>query len=209
MPRQKKYRILTVGVTGGIGSGKSSVCKFFEKLGVKILYADNIARELTESHEGIKKQIRKIFGSEVFSHDGQLNRKKLADLVFSNQKLKEQLNAIVHPYVFKVIEKEIRKVEQTKSSPFVIHEAALIYESGADEDLDYVIVVDADEDTRIQRVMKRDNVTREKVLQRINSQMPVEEKRTRADFVVKNNGDIKSLERKVKFLYYLLLRLKP
>ena len=194
-------------MTGGIGSGKSAVCNLFGKFRVPVLTADDIARELTDSEPEIKKRIRGTFGSEVFTKDGQLDRKKMAQIVFGSKWKKEKLNAIVHPFVLKRIKEETQRLEKIDSVPFVIHEAALIYEAGADKDLDYVIVVDADEETRIRRVMKRDGVSRSEVLRRIDSQMPAGGKKERADFVIRNDNDLQSLEEKVKLFYHLFLKI--
>ncbi len=207
MTRKRKRRILRIGLTGGIGGGKSVVAAMFKKLGAAVLSADEIARNLTEKNPTIKKEIWKEFGPQVFSREGLLDRKRMADIVFSNRERKEKLNAIIHPFVLKKIEEEISRLEESSNATFVIHEAALIYEAGADKDLDYVIVVDAAQETRIRRVMERDGVSRADVLRRIRSQMPVEEKREMADFIIDNDGDIVSLENKVKFLYGLFLKI--
>jgi dephospho-CoA kinase len=205
--QERKLRFLRIGLTGGIGSGKSLVAAVFRSLGSPVLSADEIARNLTDSDPIIKKRIREEFGSEVFKGDGTLDRKAMAGIVFSNKKKRERLNAIVHPAVLKKIEEETKKLERDGDTPFVIHEAALIYEAGVDKSLDYVIVVDADEDKRIHRVMDRDGISRADVQRRIDAQIPAEMKRKMADFVIENDGDRKNLEHRVRFLYNLFLSL--
>lgn len=202
-----KRRLLRIGVTGGIGGGKSAVCEIFRKLGVAVLSADEIARHLTDTNSEIKRKIKEEFGPEFFTKNGLLDRKRMAEVVFSDRMKKEKLDAIVHPRVIKKINEEIRSLAKRSDTPFVVHEAALIFEAGVDKDMDYVVVVDAEEETRIRRVMERDGVSREEVMRRINSQMPAERKRKLADFVISNDGDLKTLEEKVKFLFSLFTKL--
>jgi dephospho-CoA kinase len=205
--QERKQRFLRIGLTGGIGSGKSLVAAIFRSLGAPVLSADEIAKDLTDSDPIIKKRIREEFGAEVFKGDRTLNRKAMADIVFSNKDKRKKLNAIVHPAVIERIDEETRKLEGNGDTPFVIHEAALIYEAGVDKNLDYVIVVDADEDKRIQRVMNRDGISSTDVQRQIDAQIPAEMKRKMADFVIENVGDRKSLEQRVRFLYNLFLSL--
>ncbi len=199
---------LRIGVTGGIGSGKSTVCKLFAKLGRSVLSADDIARRLTQTNTDVKLSIRKTFGEQVFSQDGNLNRKELAGIVFQNQTLKKKLDKIIHPHVFAEVDLLIRRLPPAERSPYVLIEAALIFESEMDERLDYVIVVQADEETRIKRVIERDNVNREDVLARIRSQMDVNAKVELADFLIQNDGDEQSLFERVKFFDKILALMK-
>lgn len=201
---RKNQSVLKVGVTGSIGSGKSEVCKIFEQLGVLVLYADHIAKEITENDREVKREIKKVFGPDVFDRKGILNRKKMAGFVFTDERLRSKLNRIIHPQVFEVIDREIEHLTALGKARLVIVEAALIYETGMENNLHYVIVVDANEDVRIRRVMKRDGCSREEVLSRIASQMPAEEKVKRADFAIGNNGTKEELAEKVKFLFSLL-----
>ncbi|CUT01834.1 dephospho-CoA kinase [Candidatus Chrysopegis kryptomonas] len=197
-----KHGILTIGVTGGIGSGKTTVCKIFEELGAKVIYADELAKNLMTNDENLKRKIIKIFGNEAYI-GGKLNRKFIADVIFTDEKKKKELESVVHPAVIKEILSEFKKLAKNKSVNFVIVEAALIFESGFDNELDYVIVVDADEETKIKRVMERDRCSREEVLKRMRSQMDVRKKRELADILLQNDGDIEELRNKVKFLYSL------
>ncbi|MEN3038952.1 MAG: dephospho-CoA kinase [Candidatus Kryptonium sp.] len=201
-----KHGILTVGVTGGIGSGKTTVCKFFEEFGAKVIYADDLAKKLMEEDESIKSKIRKMFGEESYI-GGKLNRKFIAEIIFSDEEKKKQLESIVHPAVIKKIISEFKKISKEKTHSFVIVEAALIFESGFDRELDYVIVVDADEEIKIKRIIERDNCSREEVLKRMKAQMNPTKKRKLADIVIQNNDDIQTLREKVKFLHALLQKL--
>ncbi len=195
---------MLVGVTGGIGSGKSEVCREFERLGRTVLSADGIARELANTDREIREEIGAVFGPAVFTSDGSLKRKEIANIVFHNRELRDKLNAIIHPRVFIRIEEILSYLSSAARKPYVVIEAALIFESDMNKRLDYTIVVDAPEEIRIRRVMERDGCPREEVLARIAAQMSAHQKRERADFVLENNEAVTTLAGKVAFLDRLL-----
>lgn len=195
--------IKKIGITGGIGSGKTEACKILERLGEKVLYADQIAKDLTDNNEKVINKIKKVFGSEFYGKDGKLNRKKLANFVFNNPSKLNTLNSIVHPEVFRVIDEKIRDFANQKIKQVYI-EAALIFESGMDENLDLVIVIDADLPIRLERVQKRDKMDKDDFMRRNDSQIPSEEKVKLADFTIKNNGSIEELERNLVFINNLI-----
>lgn len=201
-PAGREY--LAVGVTGGIGSGKSALCEAFAARGRLVLSGDLIARDLTGNDPLIHDQIVTAFGTGVLTESGALDRKVLAAIVFRDHTARETLNGIIHPRVFAALEEILRSRPLARLRPYTIHEAALIYETGMDRSLDYVIVVDAPEEERIRRVMLRDGCSREEVESRILSQMSVRSKRVRADFVVENTGEIEELARQAAFLDTLL-----
>lgn len=203
MPQPPSH-VLTVGVTGSIGSGKTEVCKILRELGASVFFADEMAKELMVNVPALRKALTKTFGQMVFTPQGELNREYLADIVFANDAEREKLNAIVHPYVLERMKNVIRDVGSSKENRLLIFEAALLFEAGADEMCDYVIVVDARESTRIPRIVERDRTTAEHVRQRIRAQMPVEEKSNRADFVIHNDGDREKLRETVMFLHRIL-----
>ncbi|MFN3135439.1 MAG: dephospho-CoA kinase [Candidatus Kryptonium sp.] len=203
---QFKHGILTVGVTGGIGSGKTTVCKIFEELGAKVLYADEIAKKLMEGDKKLKREIEKLFGPNAYI-EGKLNRKFISDVIFSNKEKRKALESIVHPAVVRRIVEKFREISKSKNDDFVIVEAALIFESGFDKELDCVVVVDADEELKIKRIMERDNCTREEVLKRMRAQMSQSKKKNLADIVIKNDGGIEALRERVKFLYSLFQKI--
>jgi dephospho-CoA kinase len=198
---------LRVGVTGGIGSGKSVVCRLLASLGRTVLSADDIARQLTDTNDEIKSSIKQTFGDNVFLPNGLVDRQALAGIVFNNEHLRKKLDAIIHPNVFAAIDNAIYHLPSSKQKPYVVIEAALIYESGMNEKLDYVIVVHADEETRIQRVMSRDNIARDAVIARIQSQIDVRKKIRLADFVVRNDGSEGELKDRVEFIDRILAML--
>ncbi|PWU04148.1 MAG: dephospho-CoA kinase [Bacteroidetes bacterium] len=174
--------MLKVGLTGGIGSGKSTIAAMFEALGIPVYYADDAAKEIMNEDEELKLEIISLFGSESYT-EGKLNRKFIASLVFNDKSKLESLNALVHPATIRAADKWMQK----QSSPYVIKEAALIFESGSQDQLDYVIGVFAPQTLRIHRVMKRDGVTKDEVLKRMSNQIDDEIKMRLCNFVIKND----------------------
>jgi dephospho-CoA kinase len=190
----------TLGVTGGIGSGKAAAGPMFEDLGARVVYADAEAKRLMHEHPELRAAIVDAFGAESYDAAGALNRPYLADRVFGSEEQVARLNALVHPRVREAFF-ELRDAAEAEGYDLFVYEAALIYESGADRVLDYVAVVDAPLETRIERVMARDGVPREAVLARMQHQMPADELRRRADFVIENDGDLAHLRAQVEALY--------
>jgi dephospho-CoA kinase len=190
-----------IGLTGGIGSGKTTIANEFLSLGVPVYIADEEARKLMQSAEVIN-AIRAVFGSAVFENDI-LNREKLAEIVFSNPEKLEQLNGIVHPAVKEHFDEWVLN---HKDAPFVIYEAAILFESGGFKNCDYVISVIAPLETRIQRVIDRDKTTREQVLKRINMQWNDEKRISKSDFVIKNTNIEETKTEIVKILKILKIK---
>lgn len=170
-----------IGLTGGIGSGKTTVANCFKELGVPVYIADDAAKGVMQS-ETILSDIRKIFGDAVFE-DTTLVRQKLAAIVFADQEKLKQLNTIVHPAVAKHFKTWLYTHQQF---PFIIYEAAILFESGGDQKCDKIITVTAPEAIRIERVIGRDTTTREQVLQRMNSQWTDAQRIAKSDFVIEN-----------------------
>ncbi len=174
--------MLKIGLTGGIGSGKSTVAKIFEVLGIPVYYADTEAKRLMNSNEKIKESLRQHFGEATYKNE-ELDRKYLADIVFNNPEKLELLNALIHPVTIKDAEEWM----QRQAAPYSIKEAALLFESGAAENLDFVIGVYAPQALRIKRVIKRDNLSQDEIVKRINRQVNEEMKMKLCDFVITNN----------------------
>ena len=174
--------MLRVGITGGIGSGKSTVSKIFEVLGIPVYYADDASKRLMNEDETLKEKLRSIFGKETYT-DGQLNRAYLSSIVFNNPEKLLLLNSIIHPATIKDAAEWMLK----QTAPYAIKEAALIFESGSQQYLDKVIGVYAPAAVRIHRVMQRDNVTREEVLSRMNKQIDEQMKMRLCDYVIMND----------------------
>ena len=173
-----------VGVTGGIGSGKTTVCQIFEHLNVPIYYADSRAKELMASNSDLKADIIKSFGEDSYTN-GQLNRPYLAKLVFTSPEKLALLNSLVHPAVANDFESWL---EENDTVPYVLKEAAILFESGAYQDVNTSVLVIAPEDVRLQRVMKRDGSSKEEVLQRMKNQWTQERKAKLADHIINNDG---------------------
>lgn len=178
--------MLQVGITGGIGSGKTTVCQIFERMGVPVYYADVRAKELMETDKNLIASIQNEFGNEVYDAEGNLNRKLLAEIVFGNEEKLLKLNSLVHPVVFKDNE-SWNQVLANKGYPYTLKEAALLVETGSYKTLDKLIVVTAPLQDRIARVMARDAATYDQVTARIKAQLPEEEKVKLADYVIDNN----------------------
>ncbi len=175
---------MKIGVTGGIGSGKSLVCSVFAHLGVPVYPADRRARELMGSSQEIRQQLTHLLGEEIY-RDGYPDRARLAEAIFSDEKIRRRVNGIVHPVVFRDFE---AWASSFSGKPYVIQEAAIIFESGADTLLDGVINVYAPVEVRIARVMQRDGITREAVRARMRSQMSERERQKRAGHTIVNDG---------------------
>ena len=175
--------MLRVGVTGGIGSGKSLVCQIIGNMGYPVYNADLEARNLTNTHPFIVSEIKKLFGERIYQK-GSLNRKSLAKKVFSNAGLLSKLNDIVHPIG---AEHFLKWVDENSNSKLVFKEAAILFESGAFKQVDKTVAVWAPIDLRVERVCKRDGISKADVLQRMYNQISEEELLSRADYVIKND----------------------
>jgi len=174
--------MLKVGLTGGIGSGKTTIAKIFELLNVPVYYADEASKRLYHTDKDLIRNIKKHFGEDVYTQD-QLNRSKLAAVVFNDANKLQLLNELVHPPTIRDAEEWMKK----QSAPYVIKEAALLFESGSAKGLDYIIGVKAPSHYRIKRVMERDAITREDVISRANRQIDENIKMRLCDFVIVNN----------------------
>jgi len=201
--------MLRVGLTGGIGSGKSTVAKIFEVLGIPVYYADDAARSLMNTDEELKKSIISEFGNESYVND-QLNRAYIASLVFNDVKKLELLNSLTHPATIRDAERWMQQIAESRgqTSRYVIKEAALIFESGSAENLDYVIGVYTPLPLRIKRIMDRDRVTRDEVMQRINRQIDEDIKMRLCDKVIVNDEQ-QLIITQVLQLHEQLLSMRP
>ncbi len=173
-----------IGITGGIGSGKSTVCQVFEWLGIPVYYADVRAKWLMQYDAELRQAIMQLLGQDAYLPDGSLNRPYIAGVVFRDADTLQRLNQLVHPAVH-------RDAEQwclAQHAPYTLREAALLYESGGYRLMDKMIVVTAPEELRIQRVMARDGASREAVLARMAQQWPEAQKAALADYLIRNDG---------------------
>jgi len=185
--------MLKIGLTGGIGSGKTTVAKMFSCLRIPVYNSDIRAKAIMQEDEQLKEQLVQAFGERAYD-SGKLNRPFLASLVFSDELELQKLNAIVHP----AIQKDFDQWASMQKASYIIKEAAILFESGANRGLDKVILVEAPEDLRIERVLKRDAVTKEEVRARISKQWTDSQKKPLSDFVIMNNEKSLLLEQVLK-----------
>lgn len=195
----------SIGITGGIGSGKTTVCRLFELLGVPVYYSDDRAKWLMNYDPEVKLALIKAFGKNTFEQDGRLDRAYLAGIVFKNKEKLEELNQIVHPAVFEDAKKWANTFED---QPYLLREAALFFETGSYTQMDQMIMVYAPQEMRIDRVMKRDEVDRDQVLARIKNQLSDEEKIEKSDHIIYNDGS-RLLIPQILELHYKLLNSPP
>lgn len=198
--------MIKAGVTGGIGSGKSTVCMIWENLGAYVLNADDLAKRVMVSDPKIKKQLVKTFGEKTYHDDGTLNRDYLAGEAFKKGRV-DELNKIVHPRLPDAVQREMARAESSGYEVFV-YEAALLLQNLQPGLLDYIVLVLADEEARLRRVQRRDNVTAEEVNTRIARQADFEEAVPLADIVIRNNGTIEDLEKEARSVYKKFLKSK-
>lgn len=190
-----------VGLTGGIGSGKTTIAKWFSEVGIPVYNSDNEAKRLMNESVEIREELIQLFGKDAYLNN-ELNRKFISSKVFENKYLLEQLNQIVHPTVFK----DFKIWIQNQNAPFVVKEAAILFESGSYHDCDYIVSVIADEEIRIQRVMNRDGISREQVLSRIKNQWTDELRIVNSDFIIRNNEGLNKLKEEFQEVYNKLLK---
>ena len=193
MPQKSR---LKVGITGGIGSGKSLACRYLEELGYKVIYADKIAKELYASNKALLKKLAAEFGKSILNSDGTLNRINARKVIFSNKKNIKRVNSIVHPFVIREMDRIVAAIKDR----IIFFEAAIMFESGSYKRMNYVVLIYADKETRIKRIINRDGVKRRDVLKLMKLQLDEREKLKRADFVIKNNSTAAELKKKIKAL---------
>lgn len=176
---------LIIGVTGGIGSGKSTVCAIFKMLRVPVFEADKVAKQLLDSHPKVKEGLIHQFGANIYTENGKVDRKKLAEIIFNDELQLKKMNQLVHPVVREEFEKW---VQENREQPYVIHEAAILFESGFYKMMDYTILISAPREKRIKWVMERDGVSRQQVEERMKNQLPEQEKQKLASIVLMNDN---------------------
>jgi dephospho-CoA kinase len=181
-----------IGVTGGIGSGKTTFCRFLESRGIPVIYADTLAKELMVSNDTLKKAIVDQFGRESYHEDGTLNRPYLASKAFSQNQI-ELLNAIVHPVVKSSVQRLIADFDKQGYS-LVVYEAAILLNDGRPDFIDVVVWIDAQSQNRLDRVVHRDGTETSKVRERMDKQISIESVRDYVDIVIQNNGSLSDLK---------------
>ena len=191
-------KIIKIGITGGIGSGKTTVCQLFEKRGIPVYYADTRAKELVEKNEALKIEIIQHFGNESYFDNGKYNVKYITNIVFKNNSKLQVLSNIIHPYV---INDANSWHTAQKNVPFTIKESALLFENKLTHTVDKIITVIAPLEIRIQRLLLRDNLSRKQILERIDKQLPDLEKIKYSDFII-NNDNVLGLENQIETIFH-------
>ncbi|MEE8335000.1 MAG: dephospho-CoA kinase [Candidatus Neomarinimicrobiota bacterium] len=197
--------MLKVGITGGIGSGKSTASKYFAKLGAFIFDADTEAKNLIETKETVQNELIEEFGTDIITPQGKIDKSKLARVAFQNEDHQQRLNFVIHPYIFDLIDREFTRVSASSKYKIFLVDGAMIYESGFDAHLDYIVVVTALLMHRMNRALKRGNLSREDVLKRMDFQLPEEEKVNLADFVIHNDGSESTLKKNIAKIFKKLV----
>ena len=190
-----------IGLTGGIGSGKTTVLKMFKELGCATYVADFEAKKLMNSNKKLINQIKQLFGEKAYV-DNKLNTVYIAEIVFNDKVKLTALNTLVHP----VVRDDFKNFVNKSTSKIIIYEAAILFESGSDTLCDFIITVATDIDERIERIIKRDGVTKEQILERMQHQLNDETKVKKSDFVI-NNSDIFNTKEQVSTIYKILMKL--
>ncbi len=189
-----------IGITGGIGSGKTEVAKIFKKLGAKVISADQIGKEIVEKNPQVLKKLAKTFGQEILTKNRKLKRRKLGELAFSSVKKKDKLNKIVHLYLLSALRKKIKEFRKRGKGLMVV-DAALIVEWGLQEELDYLILVESTLKNKLKRLMKYQEYSQKEALKRVKMQLKDKVRRRYADCIIRNDKDLKELRSKTLFVW--------
>ena len=192
---------LLIGITGGIGSGKTTVTEYYKELGYYVLKADDIAKQVMVEDKTIIANIKKEFGDNCYSN-GKLNTKYLAEKAFSHPDKVAKLNKIVHPKAIAKVKEEAKKL--LDKNDIVIVEAAILFEAHWEDIFDYIILIVSDENDRIKRVIERDNTSIKEIKSRMMHQLPDNDKKGKADFVIENNSSIDVLKERAEFIIKLI-----
>ncbi len=194
-------KILVLGVTGNIASGKSAVAKEFARHGAVVLDADQIARDVVASGSTALRKIVKAFGAEVLKPGGDLDRDRLGQMVFADVQVRAMLNSIVHPEIAKRSVEQLQQLREKTAAPLIVYEAPLLFEVGAEERVDKILVVKINPEEQLRRLVARDRLNDSDARQRMGSQMNQEDKISRADFVIDNSGPFAETKKQVAALW--------
>lgn len=200
----KKRRPLVIAVTGGMGTGQSSVCQFLHYLGAKAINADKIAKREIENNAAVQKELKETFGAKIFYPNGKLNRKLLARLAFADEAKTVRLNKIVHPQMVSRIIEIIESARDSGRYSMIVVDAALIFELSLENMFDAVVVVTSKMQNRLERIKLRDKLSDKEISDRMSKQIPIEDKMQWADHLIENDGTLKQLEENTKKLFHQL-----
>lgn len=192
---------LIVGITGGMGCGQTTLAKFLEEQGAKIVYADAIAHRIVDSDPEVRKQLTKAFGRNIYTRYGKLKRKVLGKVVFNDENQLHLLNGIVHPPMAAEIIEQIERAKESGKYAIIGVDAPLIFEANIERMFDVMVVVVSKMSNRVQRIKNRDDLPQKKIMERIRTQIPVDEKSKWADYVIQNDENLVELKSKAGILY--------
>lgn len=192
---------LIVGVTGGMGSGQSTVCSFFEKWGCKVINADEQAKQVIAKNRSLQIDLKKVFGKDIFFKDNTLNTKRLAELAFHDELQTRKLNQLVHPRMVESLIEEMERARFSGKFPIIVIDAALIFEISIERNFDYIITVHAPVRLRQQRVFHRDKISRKQFNDRVSRQLSLDDKAKWSDYVIYNKGTIEDLEKNTRKIF--------
>lgn len=196
---------MLIGLTGGIATGKSTVSQMFKQCGAQIIDADRIARDVVQPGTIGAKKVAERFGEDFFDEHGKLNRPKLAKLIFQNEDARKDLNGLLHPLIRQEMRLKTKDIQSQQPKAIIIWDVPLLYEGQLTDELEKVIVVYVPEYLQIQRLVQRDHLSQEEAKKRISAQMPIEEKKLLADYLIDNSGSYKNTERQVDQLWNFLI----
>ena len=193
--------MVIIGLTGGIASGKSTVAKMLKERGAYLIDADQVAREVVEPGEPAWLDIHRWLGDEILLPDRSINREKLAELVFADEVMRQRLNSIVHPRVASRFIERSREIREKEPGAIIVYDIPLLIEAGMHKMVDLVVIVFADKDIRLVRMEKRDGFSREEAERRFTAQMPLEDKKKYADYIIDNNGTLDDTARQLDSIW--------
>jgi len=196
---------LILGITGNIASGKSMIAGAFARLGAALVDADQLARDVVAPGSPLLQQLVERFGADILRADGQLNREGLAEIIFADGSARQELNKIMHPAIGRLAVERLQKLRNKADTPLVVYEAPLLFEAGAEDRVDQVLVIAIDPEVQLQRLIARDGLSMQAARQRIEVQMPQQEKLARADYVIDNSGTVAAAVQQVEKLWRQLV----
>lgn len=191
---------IIVGVTGGFGTGKTTVARMFATLGAAVINADKIAHDVIAPEGGVYKKVISLFGKAILKRNGRIDRKKLGKIVFADKKKLSLLNSVIHPEVIRRV-REAAKERKSRSKKVFVIDVPLLIEAGLEEMMDKIVVVTIDQKTQIKRCTKKWSLSREAIMRRIRNQMSLSKKRQLADFIIDNNGSFDATKKEVKKIW--------
>jgi dephospho-CoA kinase len=201
------HPMLKVGLTGGIASGKTTVCQSFARLGAKVFDVDQVARQVVQPGHSAWRKLQQVFGPDFFCSDGSLDRNRMRSAIFADPEQRHRLNEIVHPEVTREIHRRAEQLAKSEPDAVLVVDAPLLIEVGAREQFDRVVVVYVDENTQVERLVQRDTISAEEARQALKAQIALQEKASQADYIIDNSGTLEETQTQVEKVWQQLLEL--